>query len=179
MSIAAPGATPADQRFYRRTMRHLIGALAALAVVGGLAAGVPALAAGGTATTAVASRVAASGLPALAAIRRLAAGFGQTERAALSSTGLRLGALTSAERAEALAAVRALLSGEAWALVGGAMEADDALAAAGGGAGTDAWTLTLLEHETGAFFQLAGPELALNAIEEGGALLVEPELVQA
>lgn len=160
-------------------MRRLISALAALAVAGSLAAGFGAApASAATGTLSQPSSVA----PALAAIRRFTASLDAHQRAALAGptgSGVRLDDLSAGQRAAAMQLLDSLLSAEGRRVIAEAMAADDALAAADGGAGSGDYRIGYLETGEGAFLQFAGPQLAVNALVGAEGVIVEPELIQS
>lgn len=167
------------ERLYLRTMRRVIGAVAALALSGGLAAGLGAAGSGAVAAGAVAAQAASA--PALAALRRFTSSLDDDQLAALggpTGSGVRLADLSSDQRAAAMALVDSLLSPEARRLLAEAMAADDAFAASGGeGAGSGGYRVGYLATGGAEFLQFAGPHLAVNALVSGGAVTVEPELI--
>lgn len=167
-------------------MRQLIGALASLALAGALAGGLggspSAASIGAAATPSTAARTTGPAGGALAVIRRFTSTLSAAQRGVLggpTGTGVRWGSLTTLQREAALTMLRTLVSAPAWAVFTEAMAADDALAAAGSGEGSAGYRFGYLEQAGGesAFLQFAGPQLALNVIVRGAAVLVEPELV--
>lgn len=159
-------------RLHTAVARRVIGALAALALAGGLAAGPVLAAAAATrpSTTVRAVGVGASGFvdgldPEQA--RALADGIPNAP-----GTGLRLGDLTAEQRAAAYALVRSLLSDEAWEQLADLVEADAAVGA------TDEHWLALFGDPAADFvLQFSTPDLALSAIRQGDSLDVRPDLV--
>ena len=176
------------ERLHQRTMRRVIGALAALAVAGALAAGVSAprvsvpIASSVRVAAAVSSPTAAvSGTAsALEGVRRFVSSLETSQLAALAGptgAGVRLADLGAEQRAAVLGLLDSLLSPEARGLFAEAMAADDALASAGSGAGSGDYRIGWIASADGGFLQFAGPQLAVNAILRGDTVRVEPELV--
>src|SRR5687767_2902770 len=117
--------TRSASRFHTTVTRRVIGALASLALAGGLAAG-PALAAG-----AATSRSSAAVRLAAGTATDLVAALDARQAAALAGgipnvpgTGVRLGDLTAGQRAAAYALLRSLLSADAWTQVADLLAAD-------------------------------------------------------
>lgn len=159
-------------RFRTTVTRRVIGALAGLALAGGLAAG-PAVAAAATARTSTSVRTAAPTAVALVAmldVEQTAELFGGIPNR--PGTGLRLGDLTADQRAATYALLRSLLSAEAWTQLAALVEADTAVGA------TDDYHLALFGDPAGDFvLQFSTTELSLSAIRQGDTLDVQPDLV--
>lgn len=164
--------TPTATRFRTTVTRRVIGALAGLALAGGLAAG-PALAASAATTRAsatVGTTPSASDLVATLDPTQTAALFGGIPNA--PGTGLRVGDLSTDQRAAAFALLRSLLSAEAWRQVADLVEADTAVGA------SDDYHLALFGDPAGDFvLQFSTDELSLSAIRQGDTLDVQPDLV--
>lgn len=163
---------PTTIRFRTTVTRRVIGALAGLALAGGLAAG-PALTA--AASTRPSTSVRAAPPTAVALVATLDA-----EQAAelfdgipnRPGTGLRLGDLTADQRAATYALLRSLLSADAWAQLADLVDADTAAGAA------DDYHLALFGDPAGDFvLQFSTTELSLSAIRQGDTLDVQPDLV--
>jgi hypothetical protein len=164
---------PAPASRFRTTVsRRVIGALAGLALAGGLAAG-PAVAAAASTRTSTSVRAAAPtavGLLATLDAAQTAELFDGIPN--LPGTGLRLGDLTADQRAATYALLRSLLSAEAWAQLADLVEADSAVGAA------DDYHLALFGDPAGDFvLQFSTTDLSLSAIRQGDTLDVQPDLV--
>ncbi len=166
--------TPASTatRFRTTVARRVIGALAGLALAGGLAAG-PAIA------TAASTRGSASVRAATPSAVALVATLDAAQTAELfdgipnrPGTGLRLGDLTADQRAATYALLRSLLSAEAWTVLADLVEADTVTGAA------DDYHLALFGDPAGDFvLQFSTTDLSLSAIRQGDTLDVQPDLV--
>lgn len=159
-------------RFRTTVTRRVIGALAGLALAGGLAAGpaVAAAAATGRSSAAVRTTVSATGLLATLDAEQQAALFDGIPN--VPGTGLRLGDLTAPQRAAAYALLRSVLSAEAWTQIADLVEAD---AAAGA---SDDHHVALFGDPAGDFvLQFSTAELSLSAIRQGDTLDVQTDLV--
>jgi hypothetical protein len=163
---------PTVTRFRTTVTRRVIGALAGLALAGGLAAG-PAVAAAASPRASTSVRTAAPTAVGLVAT------LDPAQRAALfdgipnaPGTGLRLGDLTDDQRAATYALLRSLLRAEAWTQLADLVEADSAVGA------TDDYHLALFGDPAGDFvLQFSTTELSLSAIRQGDTLDVQPDLV--
>lgn len=158
-------------RLHTAVTRRVIGAFAALALAGGLAALPTHSAAAARPSSAVrAIGVGASGfVEGLDAGQLRALGDGIPN---VPGTGLRLGDLTAEKRAAAFALLRSLLSAEAWEQLVDLREADAAVGA------TDDYWLALFGDPGGDFvLQFSTPDLALSAIRQGDSVDVRPDLV--
>jgi hypothetical protein len=173
--------TRITSRFHTAVTRRVIGALAALALAGGIAAG-PVVAAA-AATSRVSSSVRTTTADAAAFVASLA----PEQVAALfdgapnvAGTGLRLGDLTAEQRA-AFALVRSLVSAEAWTQLADLLDADaDLDAAAGGGSpwSADDYRLALFGEPDGDYvLQFSTAEVVLSAIRQGDEIDVRPDVV--
>ena len=174
--------TRSASRFHTTVTRRVIGALAGLALAGGLAAG-PALAASASTTRSSASVRTA---PTTASL--LVGTLDDEQRRALfdgipnlPGTGVRLGDLTESQRAAVYALVRSLLSAEAWAQVADLLAADAELdAAAGGGSAwsADDYRVALFGDPAGDYvLQFSTAEVVLSAIAQGDEIDVRPDVV--
>ncbi|WBU37934.1 hypothetical protein [Homoserinibacter sp. YIM 151385] len=178
-----------ESRRHGRVLRQVIGALAALAVIGSLAAIGPAAPAGATALgvaarTAVAAAALATRASARTAELEQRMDADRLARLRDADRGLPLGELDEEERALALGLFREVLSQDAWTQLETAMAADEELdLAAGGGTAwaTSAYTITILDAGTAEdparFVQLRGLELGVSAIIRADGVAVEAELV--
>ena len=159
-------------RFRTIVTRRVIGALAGLALAGGLAAG-PAVAAAASPRASTSVRTAAPtavGLVAALDAEQTAELFAGIPN--MPGTGLRLGDLTDDQRAATYALLRSLLSAEAWTQLAALVEADTAVGA------TDDYHLALFGDPAGDFvLQFSTTELSLSAIRQGDTLDVQPDLV--
>lgn len=174
--------TRITSRFHTAVTRRVIGALAALALAGGIAAG-PVVAAA-AATSRASSSIRTTTVDAAAFVASLDPG----QLAALfdgapnvPGTGLRLGDLTAEQRAAAFALLRSLVSAEAWAQLADLLEADaDLDAAAGGGSpwSADDYRLALFGEPDGDYvLQFSTAEVVLSAIRQGDEIDVRPDVV--
>lgn len=159
-------------RLHTAVTRRVIGALAALALAGAIAAGPSVAAAAATrpsTTVRAASGTAVSFVDALDAgqRRRLADGIPK-----LPGTGLRLGDLAADQRAAAYALIRSLLSAEAWAHLADMVDADAAL-----GATDDYWLALFGDPASDFVLQFSTPELALTVLRQGDTVDAWPDVV--
>lgn len=160
------------RRVHTAVTRRVIGALAALALAGGIAAG-PAFAAAAATRPTAAVRAAAT------AADGFVDSLDPDQRRALADgipnvpgTGLRLGDLTADQRAAAYALLRSLLSEEAWEQLADLVDADAAIGA------TDDYWVALFGDPAGDFvLQFSTPDLALSAIRQGDTVDVQPDVV--
>jgi hypothetical protein len=165
--------TRSATRFRTTVTRRVIGALAGLALAGGLAAG-PAWAAAAATT-----RASANVRPGIVSATALVDTLDDGQVTALfdgipnaPGTGLRLGDLTAEQRDATYALLRSLLSAEAWTQVADLVEADTAVGA------SDDYHVALFGDPAGDFvLQFSTAELSLNAIRQGDTLDVQPDLV--
>jgi hypothetical protein len=173
--------TRSVSRFHTAVTRRVIGALAALALAGGIAAGpvVAAAAATRSASTVRTATASAAGFVASLAPAQLTALFGGDPTVA--ATGVRLGELTEEQRAAAFALLRSLVSAEAWAQLTDLMAADaDLDAAAGGGSAwsADSYRLALFgDPDRDYVLQFSTAEVVLSAIRQGDDIDVRPDVV--
>jgi hypothetical protein len=169
-------------RFHTAVTRRVIGALAALALAGGIAAGPVVAAAASASRTSNSVRTATTDAEAFVAsldpdqVRAL---FGGAPN--VPGTGLRLGDLTAGQRAAAYALLRTLVSVEAWTQLTDLLEADaDLDAAAGGGSAwsADDYRLALFGEPDGDYvLQFSTAEVVLSAIRQGDDIDVWPDVV--
>lgn len=171
---------PAAVRFHTSTVRRVVGALAALALAGGLAAGPALPAAARSSTPRTASPSTATPGEVLAGdVRRLQASLTPRQRAALrggdphiAGTGLRLGDLGTAQRDLAERLLPTLLSPAAWA------EIVDLLASDAARGALDEYHLALFGDVDADFaLQISTPDLLLIAVRQGDELEISPDLV--
>jgi hypothetical protein len=171
-----PAAPAPDVRWHRRVIRNAVGSIAALALVGGLAATGVSAAAASTPGKRVSAPVAAAD-----AFAALTTRLDSRQRSALMTGGLRLGELDDEQRASVMSLARSLLSDDGYAEFVAVMAADDALDAASGGGseyGSDHWFVAAIEDPLGgSFIQLGGKQVAFNAILRDDTVTVEPELL--
>lgn len=171
-----------DGLFHQRTARRVIGALASLALAGGLAASPVATAAAARAAHAirhVVDDVTVGGFVAALApvhVEDLLAGAPN-----LAGTGLRLGDLRADEQSTALGLVRSLVSVEASAHLSALLHADAVLdTAAGGGSEWSAaeYRLALFgDPEGDHVLQFSTSQLLLTAMRQGDEADVRLDLV--
>lgn len=174
--------TRTASRFHTAVTRRVIGALAALALAGGIAAGpVDSAAAAASRTSASVRTTAASAADFVASLdsRQAAALFDGEPN--VPGTGLRLGDLTADQRDAAFAVLRSLLSAEAWGQLADLLAADAELdAAVGGGSewSSDDYRLALFGEPDGDFVvQFSTADVVLSAIRQGDAIDVRPDVV--
>jgi len=171
--------TRSAARFQTSVARRVIGALAGLALAGGIAAGPAVAAVAATRPMSVARATTAAdflGLLDSAQAAQLAGGIPN-----LPGTGLRLGDLTAEQRAAAYALLRSLLSAAAWTQLEDLLAADAVLdAAAGGGS---AWAeaeyrLALFgDPEADFVLQFSTADVVLSALRQQDTIEVRPDLV--
>jgi hypothetical protein len=185
--MSSPGdAPPSARRRHGAIVRRAISALATLAVAGTLAAVGPALpvAAVGLApaVAAATSSTARSDRGFAGALARFTATLGATQRQSLADAtrgGLRLGDLDAAQRAALGDVMDELLSDEAARAFADIMRADaelDALEGGGSSHAIERYTVLLLDDGDGVFLQLAGEQVAVDAIGRDGRLVVDIDL---
>lgn len=175
--------TSTASRFHTAVTRRVLGALAALALAGGIAAG-PVTEETAEATTRASSSVKATSASAVGFVASLdaahvAALFGGAPN--VPGTGLRLGDLTTDQLVAAHALLRSLLSADAWAQLADLLAADAELdAAAGGGSpwSADDYRLALFGEPDGDYvLQFSTADVVLSAIRQGDAVDVRPDVV--
>lgn len=168
-------------RFHTAVTRRVIGALAALALAGGIAAGpaddveaAPRPSSAVKTTTTDAAAFVATLDPA-----QTAALFDGVPN--VPGTGLRLGDLTAEQRVAAYALLRSLVSPRAWQQLTDLITADaDLDAAAGGGSAwsADDYRLALFgEPDADYVLQFSTAAVVLSAIRQGDDIDVRPDLV--
>jgi hypothetical protein len=174
--------TRAASRFHTAVTRRVLGALAALALAGGIAAGPVAeepAEASPRSSSSVKAAASAAGFVASLDDGDLAALFDGVPN--LPGTGLRLGDLTADQRAAAYALLRSLLSAEAWAHLADLLAADAELdAVAGGGSewSADDYRIAVFGEPDGDYvLQFSTAEVVLSAIRQGDAIDVRPDVV--
>lgn len=175
--------TSTASRFHTAVTRRVIGALAGLALAGGIAAG-PVVAEAAEASARASSSVktttaSAAGFVASLDDAHVAALFDGAPN--VPGTGLRLGDLTTGQRAAALDLLRSLLSAEAWAQLADLLAADAELDAASGGGSTwsaDDYRLALFGEPDGDYvLQFSTADVVLSAIRQGASIDVRPDVV--
>lgn len=178
--------SPADLRFHRGVLRQLIGAIATLALIGGLSAGGVAAAASASTTSSTVQERDVVDAELTRTLEEVLAELDAEQLALLTdpATGIRLGELDAGQRIQLLSLFRAVLSVDAYSHLLTMMNADDALdAAAGGGTAwsSDEYTVTVLfDDATGSvFLQLSGTQLAISVIVAEGTIFVEPDVLDA
>jgi hypothetical protein len=174
--------TRTASRIHTAVTRRVIGALAALAIAGGIAAGPVVAAAAGTTRTSSSLRTtqadAAEFVASLdpAHVEALFAGAPN-----VPGTGLRLGDLSPAQRATVYDLLRSLLSAEAWTQLADLLAADSHLdAVAGGGSAwsADDYRLALFGEPDGDYvLQFSTADVVLSAIRQGDHVDVRPDVV--
>jgi hypothetical protein len=170
-------------RFHTVVTRRVLGALAALALAGGIAAGPvaeePAEAATRSSSSVKATAASATGFVAALDDADVEALFDGVPN--VPGTGLRLGDLTIDQRAAAYALLRSLLSAEAWEHLAELIAADAELdAAAGGGSAwsTDDYRIALFGEPAGDYvLQFSTADVVLSAIRQGDVVEVRPDVV--
>ncbi|MAT18807.1 MAG: hypothetical protein CMF56_09630 [Leifsonia sp.] len=180
------GPSPADLRFHRGVLRQLIGAIATLALIGGLSAGGVAAAATASTTSSTVQERDVVDAELTSTLEDVLAELDaeQLTRLTDAATGIRLGDLGASERMQILSLFRAVLSADAYSHLLAMMNADDALdAAAGGGTvwSSDEYTVTVLFDDASGsvFLQLSGTQLAISVVVAEDAIFVEPEVLDA
>ena len=178
------GPSPADLRFHRGVLRQLIGAIATLALIGGLSAGGVAAAASASTTSSTMHERDVVDAELTSTLEAVLADLDAAQLAVLTdaATGMRLGDLSAGQRIQILTLFRAVLSDDAYSHLLAMMNADDALdAAAGGGTAcsSDEYTVTVLfDDATGSvFLQLSGTQLAISVVVAEDTIFVEPEVL--
>jgi hypothetical protein len=174
--------TRTASRFHTAVTRRVIGALAALAIAGGIAAGPVVAASAGTSRTSSAQRTTsadAAGFVASLDPAHVAALFDGVPN--VPGTGVRLGDLSPAQRAAAYDLLRSLLSAEAWTQLADLLAADSHLdAVAGGGSiwSADDYRLALFGDPGGDYvLQFSTADVVLSAIRQGDDIDVRPDVV--
>ncbi|GHF06656.1 DUF3500 domain-containing protein [Pseudolysinimonas yzui] len=174
--------TRTASRFHTTVTRRVLGALAALALAGGIAAGPVVAASAATSRTSSSVRTAAAGAADFVAAldpAQVAALFDGVPN--IPGTGLRLGDLTAEQRDAAFTLLRSLLSAEAWAQLAELLAADAELdAAAGGGSewSADDYRIALFGEPDGDYvLQFSTADVVLSAIRQGDAIDVRPDVV--
>jgi hypothetical protein len=170
-------------RFHTAVTRRVLGTLAALALAGGIAAGPvaeePAEAATRSSSSVKAAAPTATGFVDTLDDADVAALFDGVPNVA--GTGLRLGDLTTDQRAAAYALLRSLLSEEAWAQLTDLLAADaelDAVAGGGSAWSADDYRVALFGEPDGDYvLQFSTAEVVLSAIRQGDAIDVRPDVV--
>ena len=169
-------------RVHTAVTRRVIGALAALSIAGGIAAG-PVVAAAAD-TLRATSSIKTSSADAAAFVAsldgaQLEALFDGVPN--IPGTGLRLGDLTAEQRDAAFALVRSMLSADAWEQLTELIAADADLDAAAAGSSewsADNYRIALFGDPASDYvLQFSTADVVLSAIRQGDEVDVRPDLV--
>ena len=170
-------------RLHTVVTRRVIGALAALSIAGGIAAGPVVAAAASTsrATSSIRMTSAADAADFVATLdgAQLEALFDGVPN--IPGTGLRLGDLTAEQRDAAFALVRSMLSADAWEQLTELIAADADLDAAAAGSSewsADNYRIALFGDPASDYvLQFSTADVVLSAIRQGDEVDVRPDLV--
>jgi hypothetical protein len=165
--------SPAASRFHTSVTRRVLGAFAALALAGGLAAG-PSLAASASGMRAPATTRTMPDGGAVGLVESLDDDEAEQLRGGspnVAGTGLRLGDLDETRRAAVFALLQSLLSPAGWAELSDLLDADAVIGA------QDAYRLALFGDPAADYvLQFSTADVILSAIHQGDTVDVRPDV---